>query len=143
MKCSECDSNMIQETVGSVTIDRCEVCGGLWFDPSEIGQYLQTLNPKLESVPQDSEFITTTKGQAGSCPACERKTLEVGSYRGVSFLRCGWCAGMFLDASQLRHLLGDSPETTTSLSRIRPGDVVDGLFEFVMMLVDPRRMWRF
>ena len=35
-KCPRCDSGLVDREFGSVTLDGCTSCGGIWFDMEEL-----------------------------------------------------------------------------------------------------------
>lgn len=80
---------------GSVELDRCTFCNGLWFDGGELEQVLgKRLAAKLDP-------LTTSR----KCPVCAvgMRAAEVGGLR-VEF--CETCHGVFLDDGELRALNG-------------------------------------
>lgn len=81
---------------GTVELDRCTFCNGLWFDGGELEQVLGKRPPaKL-----DPQLQTSRKCAACSLPM---RAAEVGGLR-VEF--CEKCHGVFLDDGELRAING-------------------------------------
>lgn len=130
--CIDCDKTMVQETHATVTVDRCPECGGMWFDPGEIQQHLEAIDPRLKVVPVDEELRPSTAGMRQRCPGCAEDALELGAYRGVSFLKCSSCGGTFVEEAQLAYLLKGSAKA--SLSSFVPMDAVGAFLDFILFL---------
>ncbi len=106
MRCPKCRADMEQIDYEGTEIDRCESCGGLWFDAGEIEQ----LRDK-----QSAAAIDTGDKRAGKrnnalhdydCPRCSGAMVRVVDPRQphIWFETCGACHGSFLDAGELRDL---------------------------------------
>jgi Zn-finger nucleic acid-binding protein len=109
MNCPECGFRMLHRRVQGVTIDRCDGCGGLWFDMEEVRRYVREWYPDAEYVPDDDHFHFHTKGAGTSCTCCGKQNLEIGSLKGVSFERCTWCGGIFVNEKDLARMVGPKP----------------------------------
>jgi Zn-finger nucleic acid-binding protein len=109
MRCPECGLRMLQRRIEGVTIDRCDGCGGLWFDMEEVRSYVREWHPDAEYVPDDDHFHFHTKGAGSLCTCCGKKNLEIGSLKGFSFQRCTWCGGIFVNEKDLARAVGPKP----------------------------------
>jgi len=95
VNCPKCKSRMAEVHKRGVSIDRCDSCNFLWFDPSEIYRYLRgPHNSPTFEIPDDSNFrlASSTRGQL--CTRCDQNTFQSGAISGVPFLRCCECGGI-------------------------------------------------
>jgi Zn-finger nucleic acid-binding protein len=99
LTCPGCTGQMRAFQAGTLTLDRCTFCRGLWFDGGE-------LEATLGKRPQ----ARLTDGQESSrrCPRCvtPMRPAECGGLR-VEF--CTRCNGVFLDDGELTALNGGQP----------------------------------
>jgi Zn-finger nucleic acid-binding protein len=83
-----------------VEVDRCEGCGGIWFDWGELAQVLgKPLQPEL------LEGETSRR-----CAYCRISMLPAVLPGGVPVETCSACRGIYLDAGELRELGGEEPD---------------------------------
>lgn len=75
-------------------IDRCQFCGGLWFDAGE-----------LEKVVGRPLSTTPVGGSTRSCAACRGPMAHL-RVRGIEADGCRDCAGLYLDEGELQSILG-------------------------------------
>ncbi|HET7043020.1 MAG TPA: zf-TFIIB domain-containing protein, partial [Gemmatimonadales bacterium] len=80
------------------------LCGGLWFDATELDGYLREL-PNA-SPHEITEAEIPRRGASGrSCPRCGLgQALESAGWSTLILDRCPACHGLFVDAEELRTL---------------------------------------
>ncbi|MBN2715816.1 MAG: zf-TFIIB domain-containing protein [Deltaproteobacteria bacterium] len=103
LDCPRCSIGKLEEIeVDGILIDRCRVCGGLWFDSGELTQVsgdaaaVKNLEAQMPSTQVDLE-----------CPRCEKTALRsqalcVGENSSCAIYRCPSCLGSWIDRGVLR-----------------------------------------
>jgi uncharacterized protein len=106
-KCPNCGLALKKEGVGSVTIDTCRECGGIWFDEGELRQ-IQQLGPEqmpqLESMVVPREIYVVRPEGSKLCPVCNI-ILTVYRYQYTSQIQldgCEQCGGVWVDEGELK-----------------------------------------
>jgi Zn-finger nucleic acid-binding protein len=108
MQCPKCNAEMGKVTHGSIEVDRCTSCEGIWFDLLE--------RERLERQ-EGSEQIDTGDGAVGrhfdkvgqiDCPVCGTPMIRMvdAEQPHVRYESCTTCNGIFLDAGEFRDLKG-------------------------------------
>ena len=112
--------------MGSVAIDECAQCGGIWFDQGELDQVIGSADPDLRWLDIDfwkdnSEFKVFTEDL--SCPKCSRYYLTrlKDEATNTTACLCSNCQGIWLDADQLRRIV---QAVTEIASRMDSADYV-------------------
>lgn len=112
MKCPSCDESLVEKHVVRISIDFCNKCQGIWFDPGELAEYQSTLALTDAGEPDDEErFVPSSDNSAQHCPRCEAPTLHFGSFSGYDMSQCKECRGVFVPTATL-HSFGFRPGTT-------------------------------
>lgn len=89
---------MRTDSAHGVTVDRCDRCGGVWFDATELDRWLADFYPDLARPP---EHRMPRRGRGGHpCPRCH-KAMETAGWTGLVLDRCPECHGIFAEASEL------------------------------------------
>jgi uncharacterized protein len=106
--CPRCGGGLTDRPFGSITLDGCTSCGGVWFDRDELRQLAQESGTGLleaELAFQDAAGTTTTTG-AMLCPRC-----SIGLYAfsfphtpDVELDACRQCKGIWLDDGELQKI---------------------------------------
>jgi uncharacterized protein len=92
---------------GSVEVDRCHNCKGIWFDEFE----LETLKKEEESEAVDTGDAKVGKEQNKidrlTCPKCSTQMIRMVDLNQthIWFEHCTVCGGNFLDAGEFRDLM--------------------------------------
>ena len=93
---------------GLLEVDRCELCGGVWFDAKELDAYLRE-RLTLVDGPAASRAVDRAVGR---CPRCA-VDMEKGAPRllvPVMADYCPLCLGVWLDGGELDQLeAGEAP----------------------------------
>lgn len=111
LRCPNDNSRMEKETIGGVTVDRCNSCGRLWLDDGEM-QALLSHESTVEEA--DAGPFGRESGRAALggrlCPRDKRELLEIKhpSRPDVLIEYCPGCKGVLLDAGELRQIKGSS-----------------------------------
>jgi len=114
IQCPKCRAPMGKVTFGSVVVDRCTSCRGLWFDARE-HERLKELDGSEEIDPGDTEAAATTApksatatGQPGDpkmqCPVCHTRLIRMVDHQQphIHFESCTVCHGSFFGAGECR-----------------------------------------
>ena len=118
MKCAACNNELQQMTVADVTVDVCKGgCGGIWFDNFEFKKFdepHESAGEALLDIETDPN-ITVDHNKRLNCPKCDGITMMrhfFSSKHKVVIDECASCAGIWLDAGELRQIrsLFDSEE---------------------------------
>ncbi len=116
LKCLGCGTLMNQEKRHGVTIDRCNNCGGLWFDVEEVHSYLQAHPDVPSSYKPDPNDFKSSCGEGGEpCPCCDQTALRPGSFRGIQYQRCDWCGGLYVGRGQIEEIVRQGVESSRTL----------------------------
>ena len=103
LECPKCAGMMEQVVLGGVSVERCRLCRGIWFDADEFAK-LRELEGS-ESVDDGSPFIGNLKDGVRNvvCPVCKLPMVSFeppGTRRKFTLERCPSCKGMFFDAGE-------------------------------------------
>jgi Zn-finger nucleic acid-binding protein len=113
IQCPKCAAPMGKVTFGSVVVDRCTSCRGLWFDARE-HERLKDLEGSEEIDPGPAENARTTTVGPGSpnrpgdakinCPVCHTRLIRMVDRQQphIHFESCTVCHGTFFDAGEFR-----------------------------------------
>lgn len=107
MNCPKCQQvGLSPSTVGAVEVDRCERCGGVWCDQTELPQLLALHASDLKTV-RAGQLDPAVDARAGLCPRDGTRLLRVSSARRrqVTIESCPTCRGIWLDGGELAQLL--------------------------------------
>ena len=117
-KCPSCDTDLTEEEFHHTMVDRCEECGGIYFDAGELESILKIVElytgtklkepdiDTLENVEQDRKL---------RCPA-DGAIFEKHEIGGQIIDICPECRGIWLDAGELFALKIAEEHITSNLS---------------------------
>jgi Zn-finger nucleic acid-binding protein len=112
INCPKCAAPMGKVTFGSVVVDRCTSCRGLWFDARE--------HERLKDMPGSEEIDPgppqgakpAAKAPESSrpsdakinCPVCHTRMIRMVDHQQphIHFESCTVCHGVFFDAGEFR-----------------------------------------
>ena len=107
MNCPKCTTATLSvASVQGIDVDRCRVCGGIWFDEQELPRLLhvtpQELTPLRGGSTQDD-----LNHKHGSCPRDGTPLLRIYSAQNSSVVldHCTQCRGIWLDGGEFERLL--------------------------------------
>jgi Zn-finger nucleic acid-binding protein len=96
---------------GTVTVDRCAGCGGLWFDPLELGHTLASKGQpsSLDTGALEERPHNVKLGQNLGGMVCPRDGSPLAKTRHlqqqhVVLDQCPTCGGVLLDAGELKDI---------------------------------------
>ena len=114
IQCPKCAAPMGKVTFGSVVVDRCTSCRGLWFDARE-HERLKDLDGSEEIDPGPPEGAPTSAAKAPAptggpadpkmqCPVCHTRLIRMVDHQQphIHFESCTVCHGSFFDAGEFR-----------------------------------------
>lgn len=106
MICPKCQALMDRVLAGSLVIDRCSGCKGLWFDAGELEQLSQLRDSEMLDLGLPAlghAFDAQPTPQMLLCPRCDRGLLQHihdAGHEAIRIDRCPHCLGSFLDAGE-------------------------------------------
>ena len=112
MKCPKCYAPMDKASMGSVEIDRCSGCKGLWFDANELDELLRYDNSEMLDLGLASLGHAWDTSNTVLCPRCKvipMKTENMLGHESVQRELCPQCLGSFLDAGEFTEIKSRSP----------------------------------
>ncbi len=106
MRCPKCGSDFETFTHENVEVDRCNQCGGIWFDAAE--------KKNLEQI-DDAAIIDSGDRRVGkkynemrniNCPKCDVAMYRVADKTQfhIEYESCPACYGTFFDAGEFKDL---------------------------------------
>jgi Zn-finger nucleic acid-binding protein len=102
VNCPHCSSETTELSQSGVTVDRCDNCGLIWFDPNEIHTFLQDQGPPASlPYPEDSSFRLAQTTAVNQCPRCSGNSLQRGALSGLPFFWCNKCNGIAIFQSDV------------------------------------------
>jgi len=112
MKCPKCSGDMAQVSYDKIKVDRCIVCGGLWFQPNE----LRALRDDIWMADYILDSGDKTLGKRSNalkeieCPECgANMTQEFDAEQPhITYESCPNSHGTFLDAGEFTDLVDKS-----------------------------------
>jgi Zn-finger nucleic acid-binding protein len=110
MKCIKCDGHLDQVSIGPVTLDRCDLCGGVWFDPRELSRILAHLRAG-GGTPIEERAATPHDDDHGNCPRCGGGLLHepLLELEGIHLDRCEQGHGVWLDGGEVHKIAASGP----------------------------------
>jgi Zn-finger nucleic acid-binding protein len=103
LACRLCGAAMTRLPCGPVTLDRCDHCGGLWFDGGELDSLLEG----SESLPAHAPKGSAARSADALivCPRCTGVTLEAVRRGAAQVHRCPSCHGVLVSRSSIEAIL--------------------------------------
>ena len=113
LTCPKCRSPMEKVEFGRTTVDRCSVCGGLWFDKRDgVAEHEQlaamTGSESIDTggLPSAGDVATTPAADIREmqCPRCQGPMVrtEAADHPDLEFEICGEGHGAFFDAGEFK-----------------------------------------
>lgn len=118
-RCPKCATSTLVEmrTPDHVVLDFCEACNGLWFDASELADYLGLSRDLMELDAVRDQAAPTTL----DCPKCPGALLELPFSADADLLIdfCPDCHGTFFDFREVAQAQGIAAGQEASGARLR------------------------
>lgn len=109
MNCPRCAGQLQTRLIGTVEVDECQGCKGMWFDTDELRKAKDEVHPNLgwmdvELWKYKDRFRVVAKPL--NCPVCEipMATLEY-DQTAVTIDYCPACQGIWLDGGEFRNII--------------------------------------
>jgi Zn-finger nucleic acid-binding protein len=112
MKCPKCTTDTFASfAIREVTVERCDTCGGIWFDEWELSQILKE-SPELLTSLRGGGEREDLDAERGHCPHDATPLLRIYSTinRSVVVDTCLQCRGIWLDVGEFEKLLSAGGE---------------------------------
>jgi len=110
MQCPVDKTELEKAILGSVEIDVCPKCSGIWFDEDELRQAKDAKDPKLNWMDidlwQDAKKFQISRGCQVCCPSCRMPLYEVQYDKSkVRIDVCNLCGGVWLDKGEFKKII--------------------------------------
>lgn len=133
--CPDCEFHMMQVDGPNYVVDHCAKCGGIWFDPDEIADYVDGVSFYTDATDLDDDYLPGRSGvHVQDCPRCKKHSLQQGLLNDLSFSRCDECGGFFLSRDQISLVIRDHTRSPSAIELVGDG-LVEGGIELVMRSV--------
>jgi Zn-finger nucleic acid-binding protein len=126
LTCPRCQVVLREHTLGSVVVDGCDACGGLWFDTDELARLArggQETVVAAEGAFAPPAPLPDTMPLKGLCPRCRVPlyAFEYAHTPGVTLDACPDCRGVWIDDGELeaigRRLAPKAPAAPAAATR--------------------------
>ncbi len=120
MKCPACYNNLSPLQVGSLVVDVCHGCGGIWFDAFELqraDEEKEAVGEALLKIKHDPRVVVDP-ARKRECPRCAGVKLHrhfFSAQRRVEVDECPNCAGYWLDSGELAAIRAEKSASTISM----------------------------
>jgi len=108
-RCPKCGKDLKSKVLGTLEVDECESCKGVWLDRGELGEAEESVDPNLnwldfEIWKHPEKFKSKETGL--KCPSCATNTInfEYG-HTGVEINYCPSCHGIWLEKDELPKII--------------------------------------
>jgi len=106
MICSRCGTTLSEITVDDIILDRCEKCGGIWFDFAELERILSRDTHGLRKLLPEYESHEDKEIESLPCPRCDDVLIRMRTpLEGMIYYSCLTCYGRWLDGSELKRIV--------------------------------------
>ena len=106
MKCPKCGGTLQPVVQDSIEIDRCDQCGGLWFDRLEAERLSKARGS--EAVDSGDAEVGQAHNRQGKieCPRCHTQMIRMVdlNQHHIWYESCPVCYGKWFDAGEFRDL---------------------------------------
>lgn len=104
--CPKCGTALESKTLGTIPVDQCPSCQGIWFDEKEL-QSVLTRSHDLHRGLHRSTGEPSLNQKRGTCPRDKSGMLRAFSSTGerVVLDMCPDCHGLWLDGGELDRLI--------------------------------------
>ncbi|MEO1273157.1 MAG: zf-TFIIB domain-containing protein [Myxococcota bacterium] len=105
MDCPKCDGMLNKVYVGTIEVDQCSACAGIWFDMGELNKVLKASD--IDSLKRRTEPATEHDSIKTQCPRChgQGNMIHVKDMdHSIHVDTCVVCYGQWLDGGELEML---------------------------------------
>lgn len=123
--CPKCDVGLFILNFGSVEVDYCERCRGVWLDTGELEQLMELTGADPDDPLRRFHNHVVHDPHTGKhlCPRCDRSLEELlideSPGRALTLDRCPRGHGLWFDADELQQLLALYPPDNGASKTIR------------------------
>ena len=111
MKCPKCGGDLLPVVQDSIEVDRCDQCGGLWFDRMEADR-LRKVKGSAGALDTGDAKVGEAQNQQGKieCPRCHTPMIRMVDLdqHHIWFESCTVCYGRWFDAGEFQDLQHDT-----------------------------------
>lgn len=111
MKCPKCGGDLLPVVQDSIEVDRCNQCGGLWFDRMEADR-LRKVKGSAGAVDTGDAEVGEAQNQQGKieCPRCHTPMIRMVDLEQhhIWYESCTVCYGKWFDAGEFQDLQHDT-----------------------------------
>lgn len=111
MKCPKCGGELVPVVQDSMEVDRCNQCGGLWFDRMEADK-LRKVKGSANAIDTGDEKVGEQYNQQGKieCPRCHTQMIRMVDLEQhhIWYESCTVCYGKWFDAGEFKDLQQES-----------------------------------
>jgi Zn-finger nucleic acid-binding protein len=102
MICPKCKGNTEKVKYGSIEVDRCLGCKGIWFDMLEAEDLKKVKGAEAIDIPDPKIRKKYNKMGDINCPKCARKMIKMVDIdqSHIWFEKCPRCYGVWFDAGE-------------------------------------------
>ncbi|MEM7231623.1 MAG: zf-TFIIB domain-containing protein [Planctomycetota bacterium] len=101
MNCPACGSRLKQVDTGSVAVDACFTCGGVWFDRRELERHCQSSGDDTVTLPTPNASANARVDSVRrGCPHCRDSAVlqrRVDTPKGFELYECRGCGGFWVE----------------------------------------------
>ena len=118
--CPKCEIALTPKAIGSLEVEECKLCRGVWFDKDKLRQAKDIIDSDLnwmdfEIWTNEEKFKTTGSGIV--CPVCDIKTQSIDyDSTGVKVDCCSSCHGIWLDENKFSKIIDSLEQELVSKS---------------------------
>ena len=90
----------------NLELDKCFVCGGVWFDKGELDKYLTEKVTVIDSSSVGADLDKELDAKKGNCPRCQVEMKKTAAPKDPSITvdTCEKCGGVWLDSTEIDRL---------------------------------------
>jgi Zn-finger nucleic acid-binding protein len=146
--CRFCGATMARLACGALVLDRCNHCGGLWFDGGELESVLEWPEMLPARTPKGS--VARSSDALIVCPRCTGVALEAVHRGAVRVHRCPRCHGVLVSRAAIEGILTATNDAGGSIDFDFPSgggsgsgadgpgeDVIGAVLDFLGELLQP------
>ncbi|AFZ34794.1 hypothetical protein Sta7437_1224 [Stanieria cyanosphaera PCC 7437] len=105
LQCPKCNGRLKAVVYQGIEIDRCQQCGGIWFDSQEAETLKQIKGSDTVDLGQTeiSDQFNLTEEEV-DCPRCQKpmiRMLDIDRYN-LWYEKCLNCGGVWFDAGEFK-----------------------------------------